>query len=442
MAAQTELDIASTELEKVRTDVPALFYRTDTFYGNLKKSTSAEIVSNRTARIPLQLEPGGKFGHWNPAGGSLGLGSGSKFKHAEISIEHLRIAFEYQTLAEWSSNTKRKAVVNAVRKQVAEAMTEFRHNCDNICLGDGTGRIGTVSAASQVGAGAGGGLPAHTLVTCNNPVDGNGIKLIRIGQDVQVYAANGTTIRGNTNADNLATVVKYDEENRQVGLSPQLTNVIPVSGDKIVVSGLNESGGSLGAVPNSILGLKYQHSSSSIGNWQGLPRNQYPQVRANRVNANGALSLAHARLAVNKVGDRYGIAARKMKGVKAYLHPAQQQAYEAMGQLSILINKEAKAQGLDMYFNDSMQLAGVPIMPHFSWDRRRIDFVDFSVWGRVEMKKPDFYTVEGRKLFERRASTGAVMASQMFYIVASFNTFTDNPIRLSYIDGLDVPSGY
>ena len=65
-----------------------------------------------------------------------------------------------------------------------------------------------------------------------------------------------------------------------------------------------------------------------------------------------------------------------------------------------------------------------------------------EVWGRAEFHPAGFYEEEGRKIFELRGSSGGVAAASIFYLVASFNLFVDNPAGCSYIDGLTVPSGY
>ena len=424
--AQTETDIASTELERVRKVVPKLFYWKDTFYQKIK-NRPAEIVSNREARIPLQLQQGGDFGHFDPAGGSLGRGSGSKFKHALISIQHLKMAYEYQMLGKIAADNKRKAVVNNVKNLLGNAMREMRHYCDNMQLSNGNAVLAVVSTVGSSG-----------LITCSG---GNGIKLLREGQKVNVTATNGTTVRATTNADNYTQVTKFDPENNQVTLSPVPTGIAAT--DKIIPSGLVSATGTLSAVPTSVLGLKYHYSNASTGNWLKLSRATYPQLRAARVNAAGSLNLSHVRLARNKIGDRYGLPAkRNMKNVMIWAHAAQLQAYENLGQLLSFIPKAAKTEGLDLYFGDNMMLAGLKTMEHDSWDKSRLDIVDFGIWGRVEMKKPDFYEVEGRKMFEVRASDGGVAAATMFYLTAHYNTYIDNPMRAAYVDGLTVPTGY
>lgn len=124
------------------------------------------------------------------------------------------------------------------------------------------------------------------------------------------------------------------------------------------------------------------------------------------------------------------------------MHPAQMQAYEDIGQAVIVLNKSGKDTGLDMYFGDNMQLAGVPAEPHFSWDRTRIDFVDPAVWGRAEILPIGFYTTDGRKIFEIRGASGGVATADIFYMVWGGQTFVTDPGATGYIDGLAVPAGY
>jgi hypothetical protein len=124
------------------------------------------------------------------------------------------------------------------------------------------------------------------------------------------------------------------------------------------------------------------------------------------------------------------------------MHPCQKQAYEELGQLASIIQKQPKDEALDMYFGDNLQMAGAPVKTSFSWNKTRIDFVNQEVWGRAELKPAGFYEVDGQKIFPIRGASGGIAASMIFYIVASFNMFVNNPAACSYIYGLTIPSGY
>lgn len=416
---QTESQIVGVEVEKVNKKLPRLFDIEDTLYSGIEKSTNAQKVSNRAMRIPLKLRPGGRFGHFNPDNGDMGVGDGPTYDKAVITVAHLKYAFQWSKLVEWSSDSSEKAVVDAYQDLVAGAMPEFRRAINALCMTAGNGVLGTISAVSTSA-----GVDTYTLGT-----DGFGAKLLRYGQPIKVY---DTTLATDRTAASDVIINFYDLPNKQVKV-PAVTGA--TTGDKIVVSGV------FGASPASLLGIPYHNNAASTGQWLGFDRSLTPEIRANRVNAAGALALPFARLAMNKVGDRIG-RKEQSKSVKAYMHPAQKQAYESLGQLVSVIQKTAKDENLDLYFGDGMQMAGAPVEEQFMWDRTRIDFLDLKLFGRAEMHPAGFYEVGGRKIFELRGASGGVQTSQIQYITVSFNIFAQNPAALSFIDGLTVPSGY
>jgi hypothetical protein len=426
--AMSEDQVAATELEKVRTKIPVLFDKEDTFYSQIEKG-EVEQISNRDMRIPLEIRPGGRFGHFDPAGGDLGRGEGPTYEKAVINTVHLRHAIEWHKKTEWSTDSARKAVVQSVKKLLASGMVEFRRAVDALAVSsDGTGTLGTVSGYSTAAG--------KDTLTC--AVDGYGVRLMRHGQMVSLYDATLAVRKPFAGAATLngeAPISLLDLQNKLVTVNGAATT--PVAGDKLVVSGLTST------PPVSLYGVPYHVSNASTGSWLGLDRALFPEIRSNRVNANGtSLALSYARVALNKLGDRFG----QDHGFRptAWMHPAQVQAYEELGQLMMTIEKTPGKQSLDLYFGDgdNFKIAGVPIRKHFSWDKRRIDFLVMDTWGRAEMHPAGFYEVDDRKIFEIRGASGGVATSQIFYTVASFNIYNSNPAASSYIDNLAVPAGY
>ena len=414
-----ETAVIGTEMEKVLPVVDALYDKDDTFYSSIAKDNQVQRISGRDMRIPLKLRPGGYFGHFNPDGGDLGRGAGPVFDKAVINTVHLRYACEWTKKAEWGTDDARKAVVDAFKDIMAGAMPEFRRNSDALCMTAGNGILGTVSAVSTSG-----GVDTVTLGT-----DGFGAMLLRFGLKVNVYDSTLATQR---TAAIEPEITFFDLANKQIKLTPATPNI--TTGDLIVISGVT------GANPVSLFGVPYHNNSASTGTWLGFDRSLTPEIRASRVNAGGSLTLPFARLAMNKLADRLG-KGKKIK-LKAMMHPAQAAAYEELGQLVSVINKEAKEEGLDLYFGDSLRMAGAPVETNIHWDKKRIDFIAPEMWGRAEMHSPGFYEVAGKKLFEIRGASGGVATSQVFYIVASWNLFMKNPSAAAYIDALTVPAGY
>jgi len=415
--ALLETSVVGVELERVSPKVPTLFDRDATFFSTIEKRP-VEVVSNRDMRIPLEIRPGGNFGHFDPDGGDLGLGDGPTFDKAVINTVHLREGIEWTKKAEWSTDDSRKAVLNTFRYLLAKSMAEFRRQVDSLCMTAGDGVVGVISGVTTAT-----GTDTYTLGT-----DGFGARLLRFGQTINVY---DSTLATNRTVGAEKKISFYDLVGKQIKV-PAVTGA--TTGDKIVVSGLSAT------PPVSLLGVPYHHSSASTGTWLGFNRASTPEIRANNVNAAGALALPHARLALNKIGDRVGMD-YNIK-VTAWMHPCQKQAYEELGQLVSVIQKQPREEALNLYYGDGMQLAGAPIQTSFSWDKTRIDFVNLDVWGRAEMHPAGFYTVDGRKIFELRGVSGGIKTSQIFYITCSFNLFVNNPAACSFISGLTVPVGY
>jgi hypothetical protein len=396
-----------------------LFERDDKFYANIQKR-DVEKISNRQMRVPLELRPGGSFQYFNPDGGDLGRGGGPQWDKAVLTAVFVSQNIEYTKLTQWSTDGDRKAITNAVRRLTASALDELRRQLDAQMMQSGNGAIGTIGVVATAA-----GVDTYTLDS-----DGFGANLIRFGQTVQVFDTTLATLRGK------GEVTFYDKENKIIDVTPAIAGAVAT--DRIVTDGINS--------PNSLPGLygiPYHHSNASTGTWLGFSRSTTPEIRANRVNGGAsALSLPLPRLAINKIGNRVGIDNNFKPS--AWLHPAQKQAYEDIGQAFTMIQKQSgdmKEGNLNLYF-DKMQFAGATDKPSYQWDKERIDFVSDEVWSRAELLPIGFYTTDGRRIFEIRSSSGGVTTADIFYMVCGMQVFVNNPAACSYVDNLAVPAGY
>lgn len=415
--AVVESQVVALELERVIPKIRTLFERDDLFFATIKKR-DVERISNRQMRIPLEIRPGGSFQYFDPNGGDLGRGGGPTFDKAVLTSVFLSENIEYTKLTQWSTDSDRKAVVNAVRRLTATAMDELRRQLDSQLMQAGDGVVGTISAVATAG-----GVDTYTLDS-----DGFGARLVRYGQTVQVFNSTLATLRGS------GVITKWDVANKEIDVTPAIAGAVAT--DVLVVNGI--------ASPTSlpaIYGVPYHHSNASTGTWLGFSRSTTPEIRSNGVNAaNNALSLPLPRLAINQIGNRIGI--NNDFNPTAWMHPAQQQAYEEIGQLVILINKQAKDESLNMYFGDNMQMAGAKVKTSFNWNPSRIDFIVEEVWGRGEILPLGFYQTDGRHIFEIRGASGGVATAEIFYMVIGTQFFVSNPAGTAYIYDLAVPSGY
>jgi len=427
-----EADVLANELERTDPKVALLFEREGTFIASLLKRPATE-VSSRDMRVPLEVKSGGKFGHYNPDGGGLGRGTGSKFEKGLLPVVHNKMGIEWTRKADMSTDSARKAVLNTFRHLVSTSMAEYRRHMDSLAMTGGDGVLGTITAVANASS--------KDTYTFSDAVgaggDGFDIRLLRDTNFYSVYNAALTTRRTFTSGASSggeAPIDLYDIGSKQVRFNGEVSGAIAT--DKVVVAGLTAT------PPVSLYGVKYHHSDASTGTWLSLDRATLPQIRANRVNAaDAAFALPFARQALNKSGNRVGI--DKMTGVEAWMHPCQVDAYERGGQLVSVINKTTKDEGLNMYFGSNMQMAGAPVKPSFSWNKKRIDFIFKAVWGRSEIQPIGYYTdKQGRKFFEVRDVDGGVAASDIFYLHSGMNTYVNNPAICTYVDALAIPSGY
>jgi hypothetical protein len=421
--AGNESQVIGAELEKVLPKVPALFDRDDVFYSTIEKRP-VEIISSRDMRIPLEIRPNGNTSYYDPDGGDMGRGDISDFDKGLINSVHLEHTVEMTAKTIWSTDNTRKAVINAFRHSLATEMKQFRRDVDSQCMQDGTGILATITSVSTAN-----GVDTYTCTT-----DGFRVRLLRSKQQINIFNSTLTTCRTSGGVQNQTKIIYYDIENSQIQV-PSVPGV--QAGDLIGSAGLQS------IPPTALLGVKYHNNNASVGTWLSFDRSLNPEIRANAVNANGAaLTLPLPRLAINKIGDRVGI--NKGSKMTAWTHKAQQSAYEELAFNVSRIDKSAKEEGLDLYFNDNMRIAGAPLKISYSWDRTRIDFIDSEVWGRAELKAPGFYNNpdNSQRVFEGRGPSGGVAAYWIFYIVTSFNLFMNQPAGSSYIYDLAIPAGY
>src|SRR5687768_14412975 len=127
--AVNEAALVGTELERVREKVEVVFESDDQFYASVKKR-NVEIVSYREMRVPMEISPGGAFQYFDPNGGDLGRGGGPVWDKATLRPVFLSENIEYTKLAQWSTNDRRKAVIDGVRRLTAGSIVEFRRQID------------------------------------------------------------------------------------------------------------------------------------------------------------------------------------------------------------------------------------------------------------------------------------------------------------------------
>lgn len=412
--AMNQADVVALELEKVRTKLPILYERQDSFFSMIENK-DVEVVSNRNLRIPLQVFGGGDSGYFGADGSDMGRGTGTVYDVGTLTTIGAKIAVEITKLAEYGTDQSAKAIENATKREVANAMKQFRRDMNTWLQTGGSGVIGTVTAVNS-----------NTLTLADAPF---GARLIRANMTVGIFDSTLATYRGSS------LVNSYTD---QLGGTQTITLASAPAGttatDVVVVGGLTT------ANPVWLYGIPYFHQNGTSGSYLGISRSQ-PYTQANVVNANGAaLTLPPLRLAYNAVRQRVGDDG--MAKLVPHMHPAQAAAYEELAQVISEIDKTVGAQGADLLFTGKMSIGGNQIKDDIHADITRIDFVNLDTWGRGETKPIDFYEVGGNTVFPTYGTSGGLSSSYLFYIVTLLQFFVDNPAAISSVTNLAVPAGY
>jgi len=416
MAQMQNAQSVALQLEKVRDKLPLLYERDDILLTMIQQRGDVERVSSRNMRLPLQIRPGGKAGLANMDGGDLGRGSGTVYDVAQVTPVFFRHAVEITKLVEYASNAPEKAVENAAKREVKNAMAQFRSFLDKLVQTNGNGVLGTIAS-----------IGGSTFTMAKPP----GSMLVYYNQTIQVYDSTLTTNRGSCNV----TAVDPFGSTITVDAVPGGTS----ANDVIVHDGLS------GAQPVSLFGILYHQSNATTGTWLNLNRATYPvELATPRVNGNNsALTPGAVRLAINKV--RKSLGSNQVSKLVAYTSLEQEHQWEQLGVTISQIIKEGaggRASDLDLLFTGEKSMAGVPIKSSINANQSRVDFLDLSHWGRAVIQDIDFYDVGGQTVFPIYGASGGLASAYIFYFVTGFQVWNESPRSGAFIDNLAIPAGY
>ena len=416
MAQMQNAQSVALQLEKVRDKLPLLYQRDDILLTMIQQRGDVERVSSRNMRLPLQIRPGGKAGLANMDGGDLGRGSGTVYDIAQVTPVFFRHAVEITKLVEYASNAPEKAIENAAKREVKNAMAQFRSFLDKLVQTNGNGVLGTISS-----------IGGSTFTMAKPP----GSVLVYYNQTIQVYDPTLATNRGSCNV----TAVDPFGSTITVDSVPAGTS----ANDVIVHDGLT------GAQPVSLFGILYHQSNAITGTWLNLNRATYPvELATPRVNGNNsALTPGAVRLAINKV--RKSLGSNQVSKLIAYTSLEQEHQWEQLGVTISQIIKEGaggRASDLDLLFTGEKSMAGVPIKSSINANQSRVDFLDLSHWGRAVMQDIDFYDVGGQTVFPIYGASGGLASAYIFYFVTGFQVWNESPRSGAFIDNLAIPAGY
>lgn len=425
MAGGNLANSLAVQREKVREKLPLLYERDDVFLKELQVRGDVEKVSARLMRLPLQIRSGGKGRAVNLDGGDLGRGGFTQYDFATVTPQALLWAFEWNKIVEYSTNSSEKATEQLVPREVKQAMAAFRSWLDKICQTSGNGVVGTISS-----------ITGQVLSMTNPP----GAKGVVANADYLVYDTTITTNRGKF------TAAIVDILNKQITADPSTPLPNGTTGtDVLVYDGLS------GAQPIGLFGIPYHQNNATTGTWLNMNRAQYPvELRTPAVNMGGASITPGAIMqAINFIRLSLGTAqvggGGKASKLKAYVGPEQAHAYRALGIAVSNIIKEGPGGGaddLELNFTGKVTWYGAPEKQSINASANRADFIDFSHWGRAEMKEIDLYEVGGNTKFPVYGASGGIAAAEIEYYITAFQIWNDSPRSGAYMYNAAIPAGY
>lgn len=422
--AQVNADTLAVQVEKVRDKLPLLYERDDTFYAMLEKKGDVEQISSRAMRVGLAIRPGGSFGQVSLDGGDMGRGGASLYDVATLTPVDFKFAVELTKKTDISTNTSEKAIEKIVQRETKAAMKQFRTALDMLCQTSGGGILATVASVST------------NVIT----VSGNfGVALFYSGQTIFAFTSAALTTKRNTGgSDTLGSMLVTAIDPSALTVTVAAIATSTATSDVLTIQGIVAGSGTA----QSLFGIPYHQSSANSGTWLNLNRATYPEIRTPEVVAgSAALTTTHIRLALNKIRLVLG-----NDGVPddlvAYLHLAQEHAYEDIGfVLSEIIKGASPNEALDPFFKVKT-MAGVPIKSSIHADPTRIDFLCLSSWGRAVSQEVDYLQIGGDTVFPLYGTSGGLIAGFIWYLIVSFQIWNENPRRGSMITGLAKPTGY
>lgn len=445
-------DQLQAQIEKVRGKVEPIFEQTDEITKLMSANMGeADVDANRKLyRIPIKLYQGGTFGKVSLNGGSMGEGTNqliNKFTAGFITTRRLvRITFE-QVEATSSSD---KAVINLMSDSLQGIVREAQIDEDILFHGDGTGRLTNAASAT----------PAGNQLTFADPTDFLGVNYLREGMTVSVWNAAGTTQRAGAGTGPIV-ITNIDYESKTVTFNQAITSIAAT--DLLAIEGVASYGptslvtaqagwpdptvqGGLGG-DSSRHGLRYVNDITGANYYLGIQRSTISQINPSRINGSGGITFQHGLALKDKTTQRRNAdSVSKWMGI---VHQAQRAAIFNIG--TVIANKyitgDSFGRSLDNMpdnhgYEDDFEFCGMRMRVSKRQYRDRIDFVDWSKWGRVKLHDTKFYGEDqGRTVWEGRISD-ALATFWEFGILQTFDFVCVDPGSQGYIDNLTVPTYY
>lgn len=190
MPTATVVQYSEAMREYIATRIPVLTQEEADYWSRLKSAGGDTVQTNyKGYRAPIETAPHSSFAVGNADGGALAYTGSATLNHLLIPYIWQNSGLEETYAAALNANKEtsgdpQRHMIDAVMRAMLKFANIYASN------GNGTTRLGIVSANYN------GGTP--TVLTLNGATDTIGATQLRVGQQVFVYDATGTTQRTGT----------------------------------------------------------------------------------------------------------------------------------------------------------------------------------------------------------------------------------------------------
>jgi len=384
-------------------------------YKHIKVNTKIKPVSNRPAKIPLQVQMGGKVSVGNFDGAALGRGSGPQLSNMSVSCVSYVQASEWTSQAEWTTDSNEKSVEDYAALLQSQQMQTMAGFLDALTQTNGSNTLDTVVSVSG------------STLTVSNP------NMFMSNQDVDFwtnYLDQGGSYLGT------GTILSLDPINMAV----VLTAAPPVGvGAGTLVLVRNSSG-----VSNSgFLGLRAWNMAGNTGLYGNIQKSAYPGLfNIANINAPGALTPAVVRGVRNLIAQHMGL--ENEESANLVLHGNldaitawENNAIQVQTNEYNMIRGDQNPDFLKKRRPDT--IGGMPTIINERAKPGYLDFLPLEHYFQITSKPLSLYDVKGQVVFPAYGSDGSVATAYLMYMVIMWQMVSVQPGLNGYVSGFNAP---
>lgn len=385
------------------------YEETKLLHNRLYKGKGTKI-GDRGVEIPTHLA--GNYNHTFMAdGGEFPVGGSNLVKRAQVFFKNLAGAVRLSGAAMDSISSLDVAYIKDwTNFNLDESLGALYKMANIYAHGKGDGRLATLSADGG----------SSTTQTVNNN-DKN--RFLKKGLKIDIVAPATGVVAGSAVIDNpQASATTFTLESA----------IDPGASSDIVVAS--------GAFNLAITGMKamVDDTTNAPATFQGLSRSTYPGYRAFRVDgASTGLDVSHLRRALS-AGIHVAMGELNRESLEIWSNPAQTSAYSGLGWN--LKRFDGKSKSLDLGYT-VYEYEGIPWVEDIDCDKDRVEFLDFSTFGKYIAK--DFgWDQKTGSILRQVVGTNSYKDQYEAFATARYNYGCTRPNSNAFIDSLTVPDGF